>query len=112
MGSAKSSSSKENTRQSCTYAKLDELHYNGRYYDTLPSCAQLGFNDSFTVCVWLKPDYSRLKVKCLQDLGILGAGKPEVKNKYLHLTLRAQRAFLSFYGNDVTGSAIVIGNRW
>ena len=64
-------------------------------------------NRSFSVAVWLKVyDFDG------GDEVIISQQESSTQNHYLHITIRNQRPFFGFYGNDLTGSTSLSASQW
>ncbi len=63
--------------------------------------------NSFTISMWIKPS----SVPAQGDAGLL-AGTNYHSNKCLHLVLRSTKAYLGFYGNDISGKTTIKPNEW
>ena len=89
-------------------AKQSVLTFNGSStYLKLLNADRLGFyRSSFTVECWLKPDIQRDG-----DLTVLGTDT-RAANQGLHLTLRKQKPYMGFFGNDLAGKTEITAGEW
>lgn len=75
---------------------LVPLHHTNRLSD-----------NSFTIEFWVKPR----PYDAALDQPMM-AGTHHADNKCIHLVLRDQKAYLGFYGHDITGKTNILANRW